>query len=84
MRIFTLAELEGMATISQSQMDDLKIEMTMNDGREYRVWLSRMTVEDGMPYDNQVTVEKYIKSEGTKAHPAFSWKWETIKQYQAK
>ena len=37
-----------------------------------KVWLSRMTVDDGMPYNNMVIVEKLING-----------KWETIEEYQA-
>jgi len=50
---FTARELRSFPTISSSQADDLKVDT----GTE-RVWLSRMTVEDGAPYNNQVTVEK--------------------------
>lgn len=52
---YTKEELKAMPTIHSGQYDNLKIETpTM------RVWLSRMTVADGMPYNNQVTVEKLI------------------------
>lgn len=64
---FSLAELEIMPTLSQGHMDDLKY-----DDGVYKVWLSRMTKEDGMPYDNQVTVEKYV-----------NFKWVVHKTYQA-
>ena len=67
MKRYTLRELQAMKTISQGHMDNLKIE-TDNT----KVWLSRMTVEDGMPYNNMVTVEKLING-----------KWETIEEYQA-
>ena len=65
---YTLKELEGLKTIMQGQADDLKIE----DGN-IRVWLSRMTIEDGMPYNNQVTVEK-LDENGS---------WNTIEEYEA-
>ncbi len=65
---YTLKELEELKTISQGQADDLKIE----DGN-MRVCLSRMTIEDGMPYNNQVTVEK-LDENGS---------WNTIKEYEA-
>lgn len=65
-RQYTLAELEAMPTISQGHTDDLK-----NDTGEFRIWLSRMTVADGMPYDNQVTVEKLINGV-----------WTTIEEYK--
>ncbi len=51
-RIYKLAELEALPTLSQGQTDDLKVE-----SENKRVWLSRMTIEDGQPYNNMVTVE---------------------------
>jgi hypothetical protein len=50
---YSTEELEDMPTISQGQFDNLKVQTD-----DTRVWVSRMTVEDGMPYNNQVTVEK--------------------------
>lgn len=50
---FTLKELKAMPTISNGDSDDLKLDQ---DG--VRVWLSRLDTSDGMPYNNQVTVEK--------------------------
>jgi len=67
MKKYTLKQLEGLETISQGQADDLKIE----DGNT-RVWLSRMTIEDGMPYNNQVAIEKL--QDGC---------WSTIEEYEA-
>lgn len=55
-RRYSLAELEAYKTLIQGHMDDCKVEDKLN-GHKYRVWLSRMTKEDGMPYDNQVSVE---------------------------
>lgn len=52
MRRYSLAELKAMPTLHQGQYDDLKAEFD-----HVRVWLSRMTVADGQPYNNQVTVE---------------------------
>ena len=57
-RIYTLAELEAMPTITVGQADDLKVET-----ENRRVWLSRCTVEDGEPYNNKVTVEKLTGGE---------------------
>lgn len=54
---YKLSELEKLPTLSKGQADDLKI-----DTGNTRVWLSRLTVEDGMPYNNQVTVE--VKKNG--------------------
>lgn len=53
--MYTLAELEALPTLCESQADDLKIEKP-----GYRVWLSRCTVDDGEPYDNKVTIEERI------------------------
>ena len=49
---YTLAELEAMPTIATGQAYDLKVETSSE-----RVWLSRVGVDDGMEYDNQVTEE---------------------------
>ncbi len=68
MRKYTLRELQAMETISQGHTDDLKVKTG-----DTKVWLSRMTVEDGMPYDNMVTVEKLING-----------RWEVIEEYPAK
>lgn len=64
---YSLSEIEAMETIHQGQYDDLKIDT----GTE-RVWLSRLTVEDGMPYNNQVTVERLVDG-----------RWETAEEYEA-
>jgi hypothetical protein len=65
----SVAELEAMDTLAVGQADDLKID----DGEGTRVWLSRMTVEDGQPYNNQVTIERLIDG-----------RWETVEEYEAK
>ena len=69
---FTLAQLEALPAISEGHTSDLK----WDTGRT-RVWLSRMTKEDGMPYDNQVTVE--VRQPAGK-----SPEWKTALKYQAK
>ncbi len=53
--MFTLRELQKMPTISQGHSEDLKYETGST-----RVWLSRCGVEDGMPVDNMVTIEKLV------------------------
>jgi hypothetical protein len=63
---YTAEQLEDMPTIHSGHYDNLKIE-TENT----RVWLSRMTVADGMPYDNQITVEMLING-----------KWTTMEEYE--
>jgi CDGSH-type Zn-finger protein len=50
---YSAEELEAMPTLAQGQADDLKV-----DTGTKRVWLCRCGRADGMPYDNQVTVEK--------------------------
>lgn len=65
---FKLKDIEKIATIHQGHTDDLKI-----DTGTMRVWLSRLTIDDGMPYNNQVTVE--LLQNGS---------WITIEEYQAK
>lgn len=66
---YTAIELNKLPTISESQADDLKIEKK----GKYRIWLSRMTKEDGMPYDNQVTEEKFDSKSGS---------WKTVREYR--
>lgn len=51
--LWTLDELEALPTLCVGQADDLKY-----DDGIYRVWLCRCGVDDGMPFDHQVTVEK--------------------------
>lgn len=67
---YTLSQLETLPTIRQGHTDDLKIETPT-----LRVWLSRLTVEDGMPYNNQVTVEEYVESRRG---------WMTFASYEAR
>lgn len=67
MRKYTLRELQAMETISQGHTDDLKIKT-----EDTKVWLSRMTIEDGMPYNNMVTVEKLIDG-----------RWVAVEEYPA-
>lgn len=64
---FTFQAINRLPTIRQGQTDDLKFESTTQ-----RVWLSRLTTEDGQPYDNQVTVERFNGES-----------WETVEQYEA-
>lgn len=60
-----LSALKKMPTINQGHTDNLKFD----DGKR-RIWLSRMTVADGMPYNNQVTIEDLI--DGV---------WTTVEEY---
>jgi hypothetical protein len=65
---FTLRELQKKETIEQGHFDNLKIK-TGNT----RVWLSRLTIEDGETCNNKVTVERRDKLGN----------WITIEQYEA-
>ena len=71
----TLSMLNALPTLSQGHTDNLKFE-----DHNTRIWLSRMTKEDGMPYDNQVTVEMYRHKVTAKTD---TWKWDIVKHYQA-
>jgi hypothetical protein len=51
---WTAGELEEMETLCTGQFDDLKLEFKRPV--PHRVWLSRMTVDDGAEVDNLVTV----------------------------
>ncbi len=63
---WSASELEARPTISSNQFDNLKVDLG-----ELRVWLSRMTVADGMPYNNQITVELLLNG-----------RWSTFQQYK--
>jgi len=56
---YTTTELEEHPVLSQGQADDLHIE---ENGRRY--WLCRVSIEDGVPFDNMVTVERYDERTG--------------------
>ncbi len=47
-----------------------------------RVWLSRMTIEDGQPYNNQVTIE-HLTDTPYSTKISFP-RWEITEQYEAK
>lgn len=67
MQRYTAEELEAMPTLSESQTDDLKV-----DTGQIRVWLCRCGVDDGMPYNDQVTVEMLNPK---------NYRWETVDEY---
>lgn len=69
MKIYTLQELEGLSTLDTGHFDNLKVQ---SQNGNIRIWLSRMTREDGAPYDNQVTVEQYNGHD-----------WVAVDKYQA-
>jgi hypothetical protein len=62
-----LKDIEGMKVIEQGQMDNLIIRCG-----NVKVWHSRMTKEDGMPYNNQITVEALDEN----------YNWRTVKEYK--
>ena len=64
---YTLSHLAGLPTLCTGQADDLKI-----DTGNQRVWLSRCGLDDGMQFENTVTIEFLIDG-----------KWEQMHQYQA-
>lgn len=66
MERFTLKEIKALPTIRSSHFDNLKID-TGSD----RIWISRMTIQDGMPYNNQITHEKLIRGN-----------WKIVDQYK--
>lgn len=69
MKRYTLAELQALPTIKQGHTANLKVET-----QDTRVWLSRLGVEDGEPYENHVSVEKFDQKNG----------WRTVQDYPAK
>lgn len=68
MKIPSLKKLLAMPTLAIGQTDDLKI-----DEGSIRIWVSRLTVEDGMPYNHQLTIEH--KREGV-------WETESVKKWR--
>jgi len=68
MKRLTLEEAKNMTVLSQGHFDNL-----IYEENNIRIWLSRMTIADGIPYDNQITVEEYC--DGV---------WATLDVYQAK
>lgn len=47
-----ISELPNQPTLHSGHFDNLKYE-----DEKFRIWLSRMTIADGAPYNNEVTVE---------------------------
>lgn len=70
--LYTAAELEDLPTLSVGQADDLKKEDVI-DGVSYRWWLCRCGTADGMPYDDQVTIEHW--------GPHTDFRWTTLTSY---
>lgn len=68
-RDIPLKVLSNLPTLEQGHTDDLKYQNKM-----FKVWLSRMTVEDGMKYNNAVTVE-YLNN--------IDYSWRVLYEYEA-
>ena len=75
MKKLTLKQVKEYPVIHQSHFDNLIKEFEQK-GIKYRVWVSRCTIDDGMPYDNQITVEKFDETNG--------YTWTIEKQYEPK
>lgn len=56
---FTLAEIQNCPVIEQGHTDNLILATPY-----CKVWVSRLTKEDGMPYDNEVTLEAFNSHDG--------------------
>lgn len=69
LREYSAEELDAMPTLCVGQADDLKVEGADDEG-QYRVWLSRCSVEDGEPFDNKVSVERFQNGS-----------WSTVTEY---
>ena len=67
---FSLAEVAAMPTVREGQFDNFKY-----DDGVVRLALSRMTVADGAPYDNEVTVEHYNQRSG---RFEIAWQYEAV------
>lgn len=67
--MWSLNELRKLPTLATGQADDLKLE-DLDLG--YRVWLSRCSIADGEPYNNKVSVERYVGN-----------RWKTVREFQA-
>ena len=65
---YKVGELEDRETLAVGQTDDLKI-----DTGDTRVWVARTTVEDGEPYNNRVSVEKFNQKSG---------RWEIVDEHE--
>ena len=48
-----------MPVIHQGQYDNLVLECLDCDNVPTKIWVSRLTTDDGAPHDEQVTCEKY-------------------------
>ena len=55
----TLADFESMDIIESGWTSDLYIH-DFSHGNGHKVWLSRVGIDGGMPYDNAVIIEKYV------------------------
>lgn len=70
MKKLTLEEIRNLPVIRQGHFDNVVMEES-----KLRVLHSRMTVTDGAPYDNQITVQTYDPDRA---------QWVITQQYQAR
>jgi len=54
-RFYTTNDLQDLPTLSTGQVDNLKVQT-----EDTRVWLCRSGKADGMPYDNQISIERLV------------------------
>ena len=73
---FTLNEVLSKPVLKQGQDSNLIYDGNFGNHR-IRVWHSRMTIEDGAPFNHGITVEE--KMEGTKG----AGRWNTVDYYEA-
>lgn len=66
MKKYTAKQLNKLPTLCISQSYDLKIEKPNT-----RVWLSRCKIEDGEPFNNKISIEKFVDN-----------KWQITEEYQ--
>ena len=72
---YTTEYLEALPTLTVGQDADLKV-----DENGTRVWLSRLTSEDGAPHDHGVEVEQHV-FEYNPVSGAWDRPWRTVARY---
>lgn len=56
--------LESQETLCVGQADDLKVETTVDGDLPVRIWVSRISVSDGAPRNNDVSMEVFDNKAG--------------------
>jgi len=54
---YTTDVLESMPILAQGQAEDLRTEVELHDGSIGRIWMSRVGVDGGEPWEHTVTLE---------------------------